>query len=197
MKKTVNIQEELQRVSVELFSTQGYAKTSVQQIVDAAGVTKGALYHYFSSKDDLLFDIYDRLLSLQRGRLDEIVARGLDPLETMRLVCEDLIITSIAWIREGAVFFRSQHMLSDDRQREVKRRRREYNDIFASVLARGQQDGVFRDDIPAIVLTATFFANPHYLSHWYSPEGGLSDTELAKHFTELYITSLRIPEVNK
>src|SRR5688500_648948 len=122
MKKTVNIQEELQRVSVELFSTQGYAKTSVQQIVDAAGVTKGALYHYFSSKDDLLFDIYDRLLTLQRARLDEIVARGLEPLETMRLVCEDLIVTSIGWIREGAVFFRSQHMLSDDRQREVKRR---------------------------------------------------------------------------
>ncbi|MCW4386078.1 TetR/AcrR family transcriptional regulator [Salinibacterium sp. SYSU T00001] len=195
MKKTVNIQEELQRVSVELFSTQGYAKTSVQQIVDAAGVTKGALYHYFSSKDDLLFDIYDRLLSLQREHLEEIVARGLDPLETMRLICEDVIVTSSDWIREGAVFFRSQHMLSEERQREVKRRRREYNDVFASALARGQQAGVFRTDIPAIVLTANFFANPHYLSHWYSPDGDLTRQELARQLTELYITSLRTPEV--
>lgn len=194
MKKTVNIQEELQRVSVELFATQGYAKTSVQQIVDAAGVTKGALYHYFSSKDDLLFDIYDRLLSLQRERLEEIVARGLDPLETMRLVCEDVIVTSTEWIREGAVFFRSQHMLSNDRQREVKRRRREFNDIFAGVLAAGQEEGVFRRDIPAIVLTATFFANPHYLSHWYSPAGGLSREQLAAHVTELYLAGLRIPK---
>ncbi len=67
------------RVSVELFAQHGYAQTSVQQIVDAAGVTKGALYHYFKSKDDLLFDIYDRLLSLQREHLDEIVARGPRP----------------------------------------------------------------------------------------------------------------------
>lgn len=196
MKKSVNIQEELQRVSVELFATQGYAKTSVQQIVDAAGVTKGALYHYFSSKDDLLFDIYDRLLSLQREHLEAIVARGLDPLETMRLVCEDLIVTSTEWIREGAVFFRSQHMLSDDRQREVKRRRREFNDIFAALLAKGQAAGVFRSDIPAIVLTANFFANPHYLSHWYSPDGGLTKQQLASQIAELYLAGLRPPTQN-
>jgi len=191
--KTINIQEELSRVSVELFSTQGYAKTSVQQIVDTAGVTKGALYHYFNSKDDLLFDIYDRLLALQRKHLDEIIARGLPTLETMRLVCEDVMVTSIEWIREGAVFFRSQHMLSDDRQLEVKRRRREYNNVFSELLTRGQAEGVFRTDIPTIVLTANFFANPHYLSQWYSPTGGLSKQELAAKITELYLTGLRIP----
>lgn len=196
MKKNVSIQEELQRVSVELFSQQGYARTSVQQIVDAAGVTKGALYHYFTSKDDLLFDIYDRLLSLQREHLDEIVARDLDPLETMRLVCEDLMITSIEWISEGSVFFRSQHMLSDERQREVKRRRREYNDVFTALLARGQAAGEFRTDIPAIVLTATFFANPHYLSHWYSPDGELTKEQLAAQITELYLKSLRTQEAH-
>ena len=190
--KTLNIQEELTRVSVELVSTPGSAKTSVQQIVDTAGVTKGALYHYFSSKDDLLFEIYDRILTLQRKHLDEIVGRGLPPLETLRLVCEDLIVTSIEWIREGTVFFRSQHMLSAERQQEVRRRRREYNAVFTKVLSQGQEDGVFRSDIPAIVLTSTFFANPHYLSHWYSPDGGLSREQLAAHITDLYLAGLRI-----
>ena len=60
------IPERLMRVSVELFARNGYAQTSVQQIVDAAGVTKGALYHYFDSKDDLLFDIYDRCCRCRR-----------------------------------------------------------------------------------------------------------------------------------
>src|SRR3978361_664667 len=96
------VQERLSEVSVELFATYGYAQTSVQQIVDAAGVTKGALYHYFKSKDDLLFDIYDRILKLQREHLDEIVARGLPPEETMRLFCEDVLVTSIERMNEGA-----------------------------------------------------------------------------------------------
>ena len=193
MADTSPIPEKLMRVSVELFATQGYAQTSVQQIVDAAGVTKGALYHYFTSKDDLLFDIYDRILSLQREHLDEIVARGLPDVETMRLACEDVLLTSIEWLHEGTVFFRSQHMLSEGRQREVKRRRREYNDAFERLLVRGQKSGVFRDDIPAAVLIAHFFSDVHYLAQWYSPGGAQSRERVASELTELYLASLTVP----
>ncbi len=182
--------ERLGRVSVELFAEHGYAQTSVQQIVDAAGVTKGALYHYFKSKDDLLFDIYDRLLSMQREHLDEIVARGLDPKQTVRLVCEDVIVTSIEGLADGAVFFRSQHMLSEKRQREVKQRRREYNDAFEAILARGRADGVFRTDIPPAILIAHFFSDVHYLAQWYSPGGPLTKQQVATELTDLYLAGL-------
>ena len=185
-----SIPEKLMHVSVELFATQGYAQTSVQQIVDAAGVTKGALYHYFKSKDDLLFDIYDRLLSLQRSHLDEIVARGLDTQATMRLVCEDVMVTSIEWIREGATFFQSQHMLSSERQHEVKRRRREYNDAFERILVAGQAEGLFRRDIPAAILIGHFFSDPHYLTQWYSPGGPLSKEQVATELTDLYLAGI-------
>jgi AcrR family transcriptional regulator len=189
----IAIPEKLTRVSVELFAAQGYAQTSVQQIVDAAGVTKGALYHYFKSKDDLLFDIYDRILSLQKQHLDEIVGRGLPTGETMRRVCEDVVVTSIEWMNEGAVFFRSQHMLPADRQREVKQRRREYNDAFERILVRGQREGLFREDIPTAVLIADFFAGPHYVTQWYSPTGSESKELVARQLTELYLAGLQLP----
>jgi AcrR family transcriptional regulator len=190
MASVAPIPEKLMRVSVELFAQQGYAQTSVQQIVDAAGVTKGALYHYFNSKDDLLFDIYDRLLSLQKEHLDEIVARGLPTNETMRLVCEDVIVTSIEWMNEGAVFFRSQHMLAEDRQTEVKRRRRDYNDAFEAILVRGQSEGLYRQDIPAAVLIAHFFSDPHYVTQWYSPGGAESKELVARQLTSLYLDAI-------
>jgi AcrR family transcriptional regulator len=188
--KAVPVIERLERVSVELFAEHGYAQTSVQQIVDAAGVTKGALYHYFKSKDDLLFDIYDRLLSMQREHLDAIVARGLDPAQTIRLVCEDVIVTSIEGLADGAVFFRSQHMLSEKRQREVKLRRRAYNDAFEAILARGRADGVFRTDIPPAILIAHFFSDVHYLAQWYSPGGPLTKQQVAGELTDLYLAGL-------
>jgi AcrR family transcriptional regulator len=187
------IPEKLMRVSVELFAEHGYAQTSVQQIVDAAGVTKGALYHYFTSKDDLLFDIYDRLLSMQREHLERLVARGLDPQQTIRLVCEDVIVTSIEGLADGAVFFRSQHMLSEKRQREVKQRRRAYNDAFEAILARGRADGVFRTDIPPAILIANFFSDVHYLAQWYSPGGSLSKQQVATELTDLYLAGLLTP----
>ena len=190
---TASIPEKLMRVSVELFAEHGYAQTSVQQIVDAAGVTKGALYHYFKSKDDLLFDIYDRLLSMQREHLEAIVARGLDPEQTVRLVCEDVIVTSIEGLDDGAVFFRSQHMLSERRQREVKQRRRAYNDAFEAILARGRADGVFRTDIPPAILIAHFFSDVHYLAQWYSPGGPLTKQQVASELTDLYLAGLLAP----
>ena len=185
-----SIPEKLMKVSVELFAEHGYAQTSVQQIVDAAGVTKGALYHYFTSKDDLLFDIYDRLLSMQRGHLDAIVARGLDPEQTVRLVCEDVIVTSIEGLADGAVFFRSQHMLSEKRHREVKQRRRDYNGAFEAILERGRAEGVFRTDIPPAILIANFFSDVHYLAQWYSPGGPLTKQQVASELTDLYLAGL-------
>jgi AcrR family transcriptional regulator len=193
----VSIPEKLMRVSVELFAEHGYAQTSVQQIVDAAGVTKGALYHYFKSKDDLLFDIYDRLLSMQREHLDAIVARDLDPERTVRLVCEDVIVTSIEGLADGAVFFRSQHMLSEKRQREVKQRRRDYNGAFEAILERGRADGVFRTDIPPAILIAHFFSDVHYLAQWYSPGGPLTKQQVAGELTDLYLAGLLAPTARR
>lgn len=192
--KDSHVADDVMRAAVELFATRGYANTSVQQIVEAAGVTKGAMYHYFESKDDLLFDIYDRMLSLQKARLDEIVGRGGDTVDVLRSVCVDVIETSIAQLPEGTVFLRSVHMLSEPRQREVTRRRRAYHDEFAALITRGQREGVFRDDIPVALLAAHFFSDLHYLSQWYSPEGPESATLVAQQITDLFLTSLRSTE---
>ncbi len=63
------VPQRLLAVATRLFAERGYDRTSVQEIVEAAGVTKGALYHYFGSKDDLLHEVYARMLRLQQQRL--------------------------------------------------------------------------------------------------------------------------------
>lgn len=189
--KTSSVADQVLKAALDLFATQGYATTSVQQIVKAAGVTKGAMYHYFTSKDDLLFAVYERILSLQKRRLDEITARGGPAEDVLRAVCEDVVVTSIDFLPEGTVFFRSQHMLVPERQKEVKRRRREYHDDFAALLVRGQAEGSFRDDIPVPVLIAHFFSDVHYLSQWYSPDGPEDKNQVARQLTELFLRSIR------
>ncbi len=191
MRQQTRVAADVTRAAVELFATQGYANTSVQQIVAAAGVTKGAMYHYFESKDDLLFGIYDRLLALQRTRLDEIIARGGPVEDVLRAACVDVVETTIEHLAEGTVFFRSAHMLSAARQREVTGRRREYHDAFADLIERGQRDGVFRTDIPLVVLIAHFFSDLHYLSQWYSPDGPEDGSLVGRQLTDLFLTSIR------
>lgn len=183
------------RAAVELFALKGYANTSVQDIVSAAGVTKGAMYHYFESKDDLLFGIYDRVLSLQQAHLDAIIAEGGEVGDVLRAVCVDVLETSIEFIAEGTVFFRSMDMLSEERRNEVVRRRRTYNDEFAGLVRRGQREGLFREDIPVAVLIAHFFSDVHYLSYWYSEEKPADRTLAAVQITDLFMSSLRRSDV--
>ncbi|HWV79746.1 MAG TPA: TetR/AcrR family transcriptional regulator [Isoptericola sp.] len=191
--KSTNVADRVTAAALDLFATQGYATTSVQQIVEAAGVTKGAMYHYFQSKDDLLFAIYDRMLALQKAHLDEIVAAGGPVEDVVRAVCVDVVETSIDFLPEGTVFFRSMHMLTEPRLREVTQRRREYHDEFAALLRRGQDEGVFRTDVPRPLLVAHFFSDVHYLSHWYSPTGPETKTQVAQQLTELFLRGIRTP----
>lgn len=189
--KSTNVADRVTAAALDLFATQGYATTSVQQIVEAAGVTKGAMYHYFQSKDDLLFAVYDRMLALQKAHLDQIVAAGGPVEEVVRAVCVDVVETSIDFLPEGTVFFRSMHMLTEPRLKEVTQRRREYHDEFAALLRRGQDEGVFRTDVPRPLLVAHFFSDVHYLSHWYSPEGPETKSEVAEQLTELFLRGIR------
>ncbi|MCD0445682.1 TetR/AcrR family transcriptional regulator [Glycomyces sp. A-F 0318] len=189
--KTKNVADEVLRAALGLFAEQGYANTSVQQIVEAAGVTKGAMYHYFTSKDDLLFAIYERMLSLQKRRLDEITAAGGATEDVLRAVCEDVVLTSIDFLPEGTIFFRSQHMLTPERQQEVKRRRREYHDKFAELIDRGKAEGRFRTDVSTSVLIAHFFSDVHYLPNWFSADGPEDGGEVAAQLTELFLRGIR------
>lgn len=190
MVNNAGVQARVSRAAVELFARQGFANTSVQQIVELAGVTKGAMYHYFRSKDDLLFAIYDGMLTLQSEHLAKIVARGLPIANALRAACIDVIETSIDFLPEGTVFFRSMHMLSVARQDEVKHRRRAYNDAFAAIISAGQAEGIYRSDIPMAVLAANFFSDLHYLSQWYSPDGAEDKSLIAEQLTDLFLAGI-------
>lgn len=189
--KDSRVVDDVTRAAVELFAQNGYANTTVQQIVQNAGVTKGALYHYFESKDDLLFGIYERLLNLQKAHLDDIISRVGPVDDLLRAACVDVVETSIDHMAEVSVFFRSLNMLSHARQREVTSRRRAYHDKFAQLVILGQSEGLYRTDIPLTILVAHFFSDVHYLFHWYSSEGPESKTLVAEQLADLFLDSLR------
>jgi len=59
-------------IALELFSTQGYDKTSLRQIADKLGFSKAAIYYHFASKEDILRALHLRLHEFGRAALDAI-----------------------------------------------------------------------------------------------------------------------------
>jgi AcrR family transcriptional regulator len=183
--------ERLLEAATRLFAEHGYEQTSVQEIVAAAGVTKGAMYHYFAAKDDLLYEIYHRLLALQTERLERFAAGPGTPEERLRAAVLDVIETSCAHLDGLTVFFRSMHLLPEERRRAVRAERRRYHERFRSLVEEGQRDGSFRPDAPPDLAVDFLFGAVHQLSTWWRPDGALGPREVGECYVGLFLDGLR------
>jgi AcrR family transcriptional regulator len=185
------VKERLLRVATRLFARHGFEGTSVQDIVDAAGVTKGAMYHYYDSKDDLLYEVYQKLLTMQTSQLEAIAAGPGTPEERLRAAAVDVVRTSLDNLDDMIVFFRSLHMLPADKQAQVRAERRNYQEKFRALVDEGVAAGTFRSDVPSDIVVHYFLSVVNQLGSWYHPEGSLSPGQVGDLFTELFIGGLR------
>ena len=185
------VPERLLAEATRLFAERGYDRTSVQEIVEAAGVTKGALYHYFGSKDDLLSEIYGRVLRLQTDRLNTIAARPGAVEQRLAEAAADVVVTSIQNLDDTKIFFRSMHQLSPEKQKAVRAERRRYHETFRALVEEGQRDGHFRAEMRPDLVVDFFFGSVHHLGTWYHADGPLSADQVATEFSDLLLHSVR------
>jgi AcrR family transcriptional regulator len=180
----------LLEAATRLFAEKGFESTSVQEVVEAAGVTKGAMYHYFGSKDDLLYEIYHRVLSVQTERLEKLFAGDGTYAERVHAAAVDVVLTSIANLDDTVIFFRSMHMLGAEKQALVRAERRRYHERFRDMIDEGQRAGEFRADVPAELVVDYYFGAVHHLGFWYRRKGRLSARKVAEHYGDMLISSL-------
>lgn len=183
--------DRLLAVATRMFAEKGFENTSVQEIVNAAGVTKGAMYHYFGSKDDLLYEIYHRLLGLQMSRLEQIADGPGTAEERLRDAAVDVLNTSFLYLDDFTVFFRSTHLLPRDRREAVRAERRRYHERFRALVEEGQREGTFRTGTPADIAVHFFFGTVHQIGTWYRPGGRLQTAAISDHYVDLFLNGLR------
>jgi AcrR family transcriptional regulator len=176
--------------ALRLFAERGFDGTSVQEIVAAAQVTKGALYHYFDSKDDLLYEIYHSLISRQLADLDRVLAAGRAPREAVREIVGGLIQSTAEHIDEAKVFTREMHRLDQEHMHAVRAARRRYHVRFRGLVEQAQKDGVFAAQASADTVTVVALGMVNQLPHWYRPDGPKRPDELADEVTAFLLAAL-------
>lgn len=162
----------------ELFFSKGFEETSMTEILEAAGISKGGFYHHFKSKDELLFAVLENLTAQIAVAITAIVQdESTSPKDRM------LTILSM----EGAFFkeanFAAQlemiGVMNQDKNLGLSNRlNRMIHDvtapIFADIIREGQKDGslaVSDADAAASLII--------YLGRWYHT--ALTDTYRARH----------------
>lgn len=78
--------------AARVFAEQGYDRASMSQLAGACGISKANIYHYYDSKEALLFDILDSYLRALRDRIAAVPGAGLTPEEHLRAVLMEILI---------------------------------------------------------------------------------------------------------
>jgi AcrR family transcriptional regulator len=184
--------EQIVEVAAELFQQEGYHRASMERLAERAGLAKPSLYHYFKSKEDVLFQIHlefiEPLLRRQEARLGLGMGLREQLLESIGDILE-LMETHGGYVR---VFFEHHRELSDARQEAVMEKRSRYQHMVEDVIAAGIAAGEFRDVDPRLA-TLAVFGMCNWAYQWYRPNQDLTTTELAAFLHDLFLSGLQVP----
>ncbi|THB64571.1 MAG: TetR/AcrR family transcriptional regulator [Desulfovibrio sp.] len=171
-------QEKRQRIlaaAAQVFSDNGFSRTTMSHVAERADVGKGTLYEYFPSKDDLYYSVFQSLvrevfagLSLDRER--ETAAEELMELNVM-------MVANMEGFRDHYGLFMefwSASASSHSRERFQEGFRELYTlfgDHVAGILRKGVSQGEFRDDLDCGALAASLVCawDAMGLQAWFDP----------------------------
>jgi AcrR family transcriptional regulator len=77
------------------FTKHGYAQTATEAIVEEAGVTRGALYHHFGSKEGLFKAVVEAVQKDVASRIEEAVSKHNDPWQQLLIGCKTFLTASM------------------------------------------------------------------------------------------------------
>jgi AcrR family transcriptional regulator len=184
--------ERVLKAAVDLFARQGYDGTSVSQIIERAGLTKGGFYHHFASKEALLYEVYGDLIACQLEHMDAILARHLPPDETLRAMIVDLVETTAASGQRALVCWRELSRLGDERTAEYRRARRRYHEAVRRLIRTGQASGAFARVASADIVTVTIFGPVNELPTWYRPNGRKKPAQIGAELADIVLAALAV-----
>jgi TetR/AcrR family transcriptional regulator, cholesterol catabolism regulator len=161
----------------------------MQDIAAAVGLRKPTLYHYFTSKDEILYWIHDEFIELLIARHTARVQVAADPEQEVLEVIGDILELMETHHGHVRVFFEHRRELPPAQHEAIERKRSHYQRLVSDSIARGVAAGTFRDvDVPLATLALFGVCNWSY--QWYRTGGRLTSRQLADVFFDLLLHGL-------
>jgi TetR/AcrR family transcriptional regulator, fatty acid metabolism regulator protein len=176
-------QEEKRRLilsaAVRVFARRGYHTSRVGDIAEEAGIAHGLLYHYFSSKEEVLQTIFRENWHTLTGALEQVEQSGSSPLEQIEAMAKIMLRSWRAdpdlvrvMIREVARSPQLQGQVDEIREAFL---------IIRRVIERGQAEGQFRPELDPRLASWVFYGSvEEILTGWVLGELPHGDEEVAR-----------------
>lgn len=192
---------EILDAAADAFTQQTYDATTLDQIGDALGVTKGSIYHHYRSKAHLFTAVYQRALEMNIATVEPIAGqpgvRAVDRLYRMAYAHAMQVMKHLSYQRVAVQGLES-HLMGrvNEEQRarldEVISLRDHYEELFVNVLAQAIEAGELPRQNPRLAAKPLFGAI-NWTTMWYQPRPGETAADrdrLAAHLATFVLSGL-------
>ena len=185
-----NRDAEIVAAAIEVFSRKGYAAASVQDVADAVGLLKGSLYHYISSKEELLFRIFDESHRQGSAIIEEVSALDLAPLERMHTYFERYVAWYLDNVERVSLYFKEWRYLQGERRATVIDQGRAYARFVRGLIEEAQAAGEVSPDVDPKLASFFIMGAVNAVPDWYHREGGEAAATIARRYADMTVQVL-------
>src|SRR5260370_27673916 len=179
-----------------LFARQGYMRSSIAELADACKLSRGALYHYFDSKEAILFAILDAHVRQMIVDVEAAVAGVPTALEQFRAAITAIVTLNARSTHEQRLILNDLSFLSEDEQKTIKALERQLVDMVSDLLIRLDTEGKIVKRTKK-VYTMHLFRIPNFSHTWYDPKGSIDPKEFADMVVDLFLKGFASAEAAK
>lgn len=165
-----------------LFSSRGYHAVGIRELAEAVGLSASTIYHYYGTKQDILYEIIKRFLTEFSERLvSGLRDQGLPPRARLEWAVTEHVTLTVTRREELLVGNPVLNALTPEQRAGIAALRRSYRDAVRDVIAEGMAAGEFRVADPLLAAMAMLDMLDGIRS-WYHPGAGMSLETLAGHY---------------
>lgn len=144
----LNRREQILLTAQKLFAENGFRETNLNDVATQLGFRRQAVYHYFQSKDDILYELIDRAGQAMATSAQEILDADLAPAEALAEVVRNHVRQLLTHSDVFRIQFSELFKLTSERADALRRDMLTYVHAIADVIAAGQTAGTFIDIPP-------------------------------------------------
>jgi AcrR family transcriptional regulator len=178
-----------------LFSRRGYHAVGIRELGDSVGLSTSTLYHYYATKQDILYAVIGRFL---REFVDTLVAglrdTSVPPRARLERAVTDHVVLTVTRREELLIGNPVLNALTAEQQAGIAALRRSYRDAVRDVIAEGTAAGHFRVADPLLTAMAMLDMLDG-IRAWYHEDGALSLAELAARYRAFALSLCQAGEV--
>lgn len=179
--------------AARLFDERGYHATSMEDIAATVGIRKPTLYHYFSSKEEILHSIHEEFIELLLARQEQRARTTMPAAQMLLEMMADILELMETHRGHVRVFFEHHRELAAPAHAEIAAKRRRYEAMASELIERGVREGALRADVNVRLVTLAMFGMCNWAYQWYRPSGALRTREVAYVFWDALVHGIEAP----